>query len=160
MLEVEASYSATSIRSYGEGTSGEGRNARARRDGRQHRKHDCRFQRDGAPSCHITQTGSSKRCSAARGTLSNRRPSRYSRTATSRSLAAHVLQSCEAGNISVDWGHPCCQGHEITIERANQEKYSVTHSPIHFQIFWKYDVISVPSALCSSQLHSSFICLK
>jgi hypothetical protein len=37
------------IRSYGEGSSGEGGNARARRDGRQHRKHDCRFQRDGAP---------------------------------------------------------------------------------------------------------------
>ena len=37
------------MRSYGEGASGEGRKARARRDGRQHRKHDCWFQRDGAP---------------------------------------------------------------------------------------------------------------
>ena len=36
------------MRSYGEGSSGEGRKARARRDGRQHRKHDCWFQRDGA----------------------------------------------------------------------------------------------------------------
>jgi len=50
MFEVEASYSATSRRAYGEGSSGEGRNARARRDGRQHRKHDCWFQRDGAPA--------------------------------------------------------------------------------------------------------------
>jgi hypothetical protein len=117
MLEVEASYSATSIRSYGEGSSGEGRNARARRDGRHHRKHDCWFSKGWCPGCHITQTGRSKRCSAAKETLSNQHPSRYSRTATSRSIATHVLQSWEAGNISVDWGHHVTRSRS---QRANQ----------------------------------------
>jgi hypothetical protein len=158
MLEVEASYSATSIRSYGEGSSGEGRNARARRDGRQHRKHDCWFQRDGAPIVTSLKLEEAKDV---------QRPKRLCQISTlavtlERRPADQlqpILQSWEAGNISVDWGHHVTRSRSQEPIRGIVSPFT-THSPIYFQIFWKYEAIGMLPALFSSRLHSSFICLK
>src|SRR5271156_5662940 len=107
MLEVEASYS---IRSYGEGSSGEGRNARARQDGRQHRKHDCWFQRDSATVVTSLKLEEAKDVQRPEGLCQinalavtlERRPADH--------LQPTSCKSGKAGNISVDWGSPCCQG--------------------------------------------------
>ena len=69
MLKVEAPYLVTSIQSYGEVSSGEGRNARARRDERQNRKHNCWCQRDGVPVVTLLKLEEAKMFSARGGVV-------------------------------------------------------------------------------------------